>query len=91
MKHAIKQLDENQLRRTHPLAEFVEEWFFRCEEISAGWYEVEGIDVWGRVISVTEADADELLNKCITEAKSIKAQTKASTTLDPQKTMRGKE
>ncbi len=75
MKKAIQQ-DKIKLQRTHPLADLVEGWFFRCEETSAGHYEVEGIDVVGRVVSVTGVDADELLKRCITEAKSINAQTK---------------
>jgi len=75
MKKSIKALDKCDLQQKYPLADLVGDWYFRCDEISAGCYKVEGIDIWGRTVSVTGIDPDSLLKKCIVDAKAINSQT----------------
>jgi hypothetical protein len=56
MKKSIKALDKLKLQRMYPLADLVEDWYFRWDETSNGCYKVEGIDIWGRTVSVTGID-----------------------------------
>ncbi|WP_129128289.1 hypothetical protein [Geomonas oryzae] len=76
MKKGIQQRSETQLQQSQALMNLVEGWYFRCEEKSAGMYEAEGVDAWGRVVSATGVDPDALLRKCVEEAKSIISQMK---------------
>lgn len=71
MKKQIRPFDRSELVRKYPLADLVSGWFFRCEEISSGVYEVEGIDFWGRMVSVTGKDPESLMERCVTDAKRI--------------------
>jgi pyrroloquinoline quinone (PQQ) biosynthesis protein C len=71
MKKQIKPFDSSELVRKYPLADLVSGWFFRCEEISSGVYEVEGIDIWGRTVSATGMDPESLIARCVTDAKRI--------------------
>ena len=74
MKKATKTLNEVELQREYPLADLVGGWFFRCEETSAGCYQVEGMDLWGRTVLVIGFDPEHLLVRCVTDAKAISSQ-----------------
>jgi hypothetical protein len=74
MKRAIRAFDKIQLRRNYPLADLVDDRFFRCKEISPGGWQVEGTDVWGRTVSATGADPERIIEQCVADAKANKAQ-----------------
>jgi hypothetical protein len=60
MKKAKTVLSEAELQREYPLANLAEGWFFRCEETSAGCYQVEGMDLCDRIVSMTGFDHEAL-------------------------------
>jgi hypothetical protein len=74
MEKTLKPYNPKELQRTHPLANLLEGWFFRCEEISAGRYQVEGTDICGRTVAATGIDPDELLKRCVADAKAISSE-----------------
>lgn len=71
MKKTLKPYNQKELQRAYPLTNLLEGWFFRCEEISAGHYQVKGMDVCGRTVETTGIDPDELLKRCVADAKAI--------------------
>lgn len=73
-KKAKNTLSEAELQREYPLADLAEGWFFRCEETSAGCYRVEGMDLWGRIVSVMGFDTEALLQRCVADAKAINSE-----------------
>ena len=73
-----KALTEAELQQEYPLADLAKGWFFRCEETSGGCYQVEGMDLWGRIVSVTGFDPDALLQRCGAGAKAINSETQVT-------------
>jgi hypothetical protein len=63
MKKPIQKLTEAELS-SYPIHDLVDGWFFRVDEISFGFYKVEGIECWGRMISRMGTDPDQLLCLC---------------------------
>jgi len=63
MKKKMRKLTETELKQ-YPLADIVEGWHFRVDEISVGYYRVSGIDKWGRSVSRDGIDPDALLLEC---------------------------
>ena len=63
MKKPISRRSDEELR-AYPLTNIVDGWFFKINEISQGYYRVEGIDRWGRIVSRDGIDPDELLDAC---------------------------
>lgn len=61
MKKPIHRRNDEELRR-YPITNVLEGWFFRVDEISQGYYRVEGIDRWGHSVSRDGIDPDQLLN-----------------------------
>ena len=61
-KHVRKLTDEE--LKGYPIRDLVEKWFFRVDEVSQGFYQVEGIDRWGRKVSRTGIDPEHLLSLC---------------------------
>jgi hypothetical protein len=62
-----------EMRRRYPIHGRLEGWFFRMKEISAGVYQVQGSDPWGRKVSRTGSDAEALLDACVEDAIWINA------------------
>ena len=48
----------------YPMTDLVEGWFFRVNEVSQGFYLVEGKDLLGHVVSRMGIDPDALMNAC---------------------------
>lgn len=48
-------------------------WRFRVDEVSWNHYVVEGVDPWGRKVSRSGSDVDELLAACRQDAEEIVA------------------
>jgi len=46
----------------YPIKGFIEGWYFRVEEISPGYYRVEGIDRFRHIVSRDGIDPDQILN-----------------------------
>lgn len=61
MKKPVQRRSNNELR-DYPITNIVEGWFFRVDEISQGYYRVEGIDRCGHSVSRDGIDPDQLLN-----------------------------
>lgn len=72
MKKNIERRNRIKIERQFPLADLLDGWFFRCEEISAGRWQVEGVDLWGRAVSATESDPERLIERCVADAEAIK-------------------
>ena len=56
------------MRKTFPE---LPNWSFDLDEVSANVYEVVGIDKYGRRVSYTGTDLEEILNQCKCAAKEI--------------------
>ncbi len=57
-------ISERRIRRDFPLDDLVPGWFFRVDEVSAGVYLAEGIDLQG-------LDAEALLRACVLYAQGL--------------------
>jgi hypothetical protein len=71
MKTLIQRRDPTVERAEYPLADIVEGWFFRVNEMSPCHYLAEGVDLWGRGISHSGTDPDALLAECVRRAKQM--------------------
>jgi hypothetical protein len=74
MKREISPKSESEIRRSYPINDRLPGWFFRVREVSAGAYLAEGTDRYGRLVSRTGANPDDLLEQCVADASSIEAQ-----------------
>jgi len=63
MKKRVQKSTDEALKG-YPIKDFLEGWFFRVDEISQGFYRVEGIDNWGRKVSRMGVDPEQLLSNC---------------------------
>ena len=63
MKKLIQKLKMKELNN-YPISNISEGWFFRVEEISQGYYRVEGVDRFGRVVSKEGINPELLLEEC---------------------------
>jgi hypothetical protein len=64
MRKIIFPKPENKLQHDYPIKGKTPGWFFRCREQSNGVYLAEGIDVYGRQVSHTGTDPEQLLSQC---------------------------
>ena len=76
MRQEVQQTSAAKVAREYPLADLVEGWYFRVEEVSAGAYQAEGTDLWGRQVSHSGTDPEGALAKCTEYARRVIAQTK---------------
>jgi len=79
MKRTIAKLSESEIRRSFPMTGKTKGWFFRGDEVSAGVFVVEGTDLWGRTVSRTGFDPDQLLAACDEDARTIADQVAGTT------------
>ena len=52
----------------YPIEGKLPDWYFRITETSNNAWLVEGCDIWGRKVSRTGDDPDELLVDCVKDA-----------------------
>ena len=73
VKKRVAPLSPEELVRRFPISDLVAGWHFRIAETSAGVYEVEGIDLYGRKVyrRGSETDLDGLLTMCADDARKI--------------------
>ncbi len=75
MKRRLTRQSETSIRQSFPIHGHLAGRFFRIDEISAGAYQVEGTDLFGRRVSRHGSNPDHLLEQCIEDAKGIQNQT----------------
>ena len=63
MKKLVTRRTKGELRN-HPITDIIDGWFFRIDEISQGYYRVEGVDQWGHSISRDGIDPGSMLSAC---------------------------
>jgi hypothetical protein len=73
-REAIAAIPLNELLAKYPIHGRVQGWLFRQRETSNGAWLVEGSDRWGRLVSCTGGDPEEILAKLIIEAEEINRQ-----------------
>lgn len=71
-KQPVTPLTHGELIRDHPLSDLVPGWYFRQIEKSAGVWDVEGRDAYGRSISkFSVLDERAALEECVEMAKKF--------------------
>ena len=78
MKKPIHKISQETLEKEFPIQGKVQGWFFRQKEISNEAWEVEGTDQWGRRVSRSGSDPDQLLKACELAAEDINQQIKST-------------
>jgi len=71
VKRPVTPKADSELLVEYPIADRLDGWFFRVREISVGAYLVEGSDRFGRIVSRTGGDAEQLLAQCVLDAGTI--------------------
>ena len=70
-KKTITPANHHEMIRKYPITGLVEGWYFRCDEVSASCFVVEGSDVYGRTISrQATGDPDAAMAECVAFARS---------------------
>lgn len=70
MKKRVQKLTDEELIG-YPIRDLVDGWFFRVDEVSQGFYQVEGIDRWGRKVSRMGVDSEQLLSLCKSDIEAM--------------------
>jgi hypothetical protein len=70
MEKRVRKLTEDELIG-YPIRDLVDGWFLRVDEVSQGFYKVEGIDRWGRKVSRMGEDPEQLLSLCKSDIEEI--------------------
>jgi hypothetical protein len=78
MKALVRKLDADEVRRDYPIADRVPGWYFRMREVANCAWLVEGTDLWGRQVSDSGSDEQQLLDSCIAAAERIRAQVESA-------------
>ena len=61
--------------KDYPIENRLANWYFRITEASNGAWLVEGCDIWGRKVSRTGSDPEQLLSACVDDAAEILRQS----------------
>jgi hypothetical protein len=73
MKKSIRPYTEEQILKRFPIKDRLEDWYFRIDEVSNNVYEIQGSDLYGRLVSKKGTNPEVLLDECIEDAKKIKS------------------
>lgn len=71
MSQEIARKSDDELLVTYPIRGTAPDWFFRLDETSAGAWKVSGTDRWGRTVSITGHDEEDLLSRAESQARKI--------------------
>ncbi len=71
MNKRVRKTPEDEILTRFPIRGKTPGWFFRTDETSAGIYEVEGIDQWGRSVYRRGTEPEPLLEACEFDAARI--------------------
>jgi hypothetical protein len=63
--------DFSELVITHPIKDIMEGWFFKIDEVTNGYYLVEGMNIEGNVVSRMGSNPDELIEVCQKDIEEI--------------------
>ncbi len=74
MKRKVSPKPESEVERDFPISDRLQGWFFRVRETSASAFCAEGTDLYGRQVSRSGVDPDDLLEQCVADARSIQGQ-----------------
>lgn len=75
LKRAITKISEEEIIKNYPLKSRVTGWFFKQIETSNNAWTVEGMDQWGRKVSRSGGDPEELFIQCEQDAEAIRKET----------------
>jgi hypothetical protein len=64
-------MDAQLVAKEYPIRDRLANWYFRCEEVSAGVYRGEGTDLWGRRVEASATDPSIALERCVEAATRI--------------------
>ncbi|MDH3747712.1 MAG: hypothetical protein OER97_05855 [Gammaproteobacteria bacterium] len=78
MAQEVSRKPDEELLKTYPIRGKTTGWFFRLEETSAGAWSIYGTDPWGRTISLSGTDQDDLLMRAEADAQRIKDDVNAT-------------
>jgi hypothetical protein len=70
MEKRVQKLTDDELIG-YPIRDLVDGWFLRVDEVSQGFYKVEGIDRWGRKVSRMGVDTEQLLCLCKSDIEEM--------------------
>ena len=70
MEKRVQKLTDEELIG-YPIRDLVDGWFLRVDEVSQGFYKIEGIDRWGRRVSRMGMDPDQLLSLCKSDIEEM--------------------
>ncbi len=79
MKSETKRLSDIEFASAFPIAGTVPGWRFRVREVSAGVYECEGSDEFGRRISRKSTDPARIVSECEKDARQLLSATNRGT------------
>jgi hypothetical protein len=74
MKKSKQKHTEQEILKSFPINDQLDGWYFRIEEVSNNVYEVEGSDLYGRLVSIKGTEPDKLLGECVQKAAKIKSE-----------------
>jgi hypothetical protein len=76
IKRSIEPISRGRMLQQFPIEiPDIPGWYFRQREQSAGVWNVEGRDAYGRAVGRTGVDADEVLQECAQDARAILSST----------------
>jgi len=79
VKQQVQGRSRAELQADFTIANRLDGWFFRVDEIGpGGGYRAEGSDVYGRLVSFTGDDPDEVLERCVAAARRTDEAVRAS-------------
>ncbi|QEG37843.1 hypothetical protein Pr1d_51910 [Bythopirellula goksoeyrii] len=78
MKSFVRILDAEEVQKEYPIADRVPGWFFRLREVANCAWIAEGTDLWGRQVSDSGHDEEQLLESCCAAAYRINEQIQKS-------------
>jgi hypothetical protein len=76
MKKSVEKISELEILESFPIKGDVQGWYFRTTETSNGAWFAEGSDQWGRIVSATGGDPEQLLKDLSLQARKIHESTK---------------
>ncbi len=76
MKRTVQPRPERELLATYPRRGATPGWYFRVVERSAGVWQVDGVDRYGREVSRQGEDVEMLMRDCEADAAAIAGESK---------------
>lgn len=71
MKKTIIAKSDIEMKRKYPINDLLDQWFFKCCEVSNGHYIAEGSDRYGRTVSCEGTDYEDVLKEIVLQASNF--------------------